>query len=242
MTPYDAAMAGIILAGMVWGAFRGITWQVASIASLVLGYSVSHPLSSQLAPHFPGEPVVARALAMLTIYFAVSGGVFVVAWLVRVTLKRLSFEAFDRHLGMVLGGAEGLLIGVVATMFVVSLAPQTRGPIFSSTSGKLVGQLMSAVGPVMPEEARSVLAPFWSGNGMVADDASAPETSTAAADAPGSSSRRGGDKDGAATPASLTDLIQQEEKKLGKAIAEGATESLKQAATQTTNGGTTERR
>ena len=73
MTYYDVVMAGLVVAGMVWGAWRGITWQVASIASLVLGYSVSHTLSGQLAPQLPGEPVVARALAMLVIYVAVSG-------------------------------------------------------------------------------------------------------------------------------------------------------------------------
>jgi len=44
MTPYDAAMAGVIVAGMVWGAIRGITWQLASRASLVPGYSGAHPI------------------------------------------------------------------------------------------------------------------------------------------------------------------------------------------------------
>ena len=83
MTIYDAAMVGVVVAGMVWGALRGITWQLASIASLVLGYSVAYPLSGQLAHRFPGEPVVARALAMLAIYVGVSGGVFLVAWVVR---------------------------------------------------------------------------------------------------------------------------------------------------------------
>src|SRR5436309_3525556 len=96
MTLYDAVMAGIVVAGMVWGAWRGITWQLASIASLVLGYGVAHPLSAELAPRFPGEPAVARALAMLAIYAAVSGGVFLLAWLVRAALRRLKFEAFDR--------------------------------------------------------------------------------------------------------------------------------------------------
>ena len=58
MTPYDAAMAGVIVAGMVWGAFKGVTWQLAGILSLVLGYMVSHQLSTQLAPYVPGEPDV----------------------------------------------------------------------------------------------------------------------------------------------------------------------------------------
>ena len=165
MTIYDAVMAGLLVAGMVWGAWRGITWQLASIASLVLGYSVSHPLSAQLAPKFPGEPVVARALAMLVIYAAVSGGIFLAAWLVRATLWRMKFEAFDRHLGMLIGGLEAALLGMIATLFVVSLAPQTRTPIFASFSGRIVGQTMNLVGPVLPGEVRDALAPFWDGAG-----------------------------------------------------------------------------
>ncbi len=87
MSPYDLAMIGVVIAGMIWGALRGITWQLASIASLVLGYAISFPMSSQLAPHFPGEPVVARALAMLTLYVAVSGGIFLAAWSIRTILR-----------------------------------------------------------------------------------------------------------------------------------------------------------
>jgi uncharacterized membrane protein required for colicin V production len=160
LTYYDAAMAGVLVAGMIWGAWKGVTWQLASIASLILGYMVSHQLSAQLAPHFPGDPVVSRALAMLSTYAVVSGGVFLVAWIFRAVLKRLNFEAFDRHLGMLLGGMEGALLGLLATFFVVSLAPATREPIFSSPSGQLVGVLMNAVGPVLPSEAREALAPF----------------------------------------------------------------------------------
>jgi uncharacterized membrane protein required for colicin V production len=163
MTLYDAAMVCLLLGGMVWGAWRGIVWQLASIASLVLGYTVAHTTSDDLAVHFPGDPVVARGLAMVVIYAAVSAGVFFVAWLIRATLRRLKFEAYDRHLGMLLGGVEGLLLGLVGTLFVVSLAPQSRGPIFSSPSGKVVGKLMNAVGPVLPTEAREALAPFWKG-------------------------------------------------------------------------------
>jgi uncharacterized membrane protein required for colicin V production len=160
LTIYDAAMAGVLVAGMVWGAWKGVTWQLASIASLILGYIVSHQLSVQLAPHFPGDPVVARALAMMAIYAVVSGGVFLVAWLFRAILRKMKFEAFDRHLGMLLGGMEAMLLGLLATFFVVSLAPSTRDPIFASPTGKLVGNLMNAVGPVLPSEAREALAPF----------------------------------------------------------------------------------
>ena len=58
-----------------------------------------------------------------------------------------------------------LLAPVIALplLFVVSLAPQTRTPIFASPTGKAVGRIMAAIGPVLPEEARGVLKPFWSG-------------------------------------------------------------------------------
>lgn len=161
MTPYDAAMAGLVVAGMIWGGLKGITWQVASIASLVFGYTAAHTLSGPLASQFPGEPAVARSLAMVVIYAAVSGGIFVVAWTIRATLKKLKFEAFDRHLGMVLGGLEGALLGLVGTVFVVGLAPKTRDPIFQSPSGRVVAQVMDAVGPVLPGEVRDAIAPFW---------------------------------------------------------------------------------
>ncbi len=169
MTLYDAAMIALVLGGMAWGAWRGIVWQVASIASLVLGYAVAHTTSDDLSVHFPGDPVVARGLAMLVIYAAVSGGIFFAAWMIRATLRRLKFEAYDRHLGMVLGGLEGVLVGLVATLFVVSLAPQCRGPIFASPSGKVVGRVMSTLGPALPSEAREVLAPFWGDRPAVAE-------------------------------------------------------------------------
>jgi uncharacterized membrane protein required for colicin V production len=168
MTPYDVAMVGVLVAGMVWGALRGITWQLASIASLVLGYAVAFPLSAELAPRFPGEPVVARGLALLVAYAGVSGGVFLVAWLVRATLHRWKFDAFDRHLGMLLGGAEGLLLGVVATVIVLSVAPQSRRPILDSPSGRLVGGLLRVVQPVLPGEVRDLLAPSWAGPETIA--------------------------------------------------------------------------
>ena len=125
MTYYDAAMAIVVVLGMARGAWRGFTWQAASIASLVVGYTVAHSGSAQLAAHLPGEPEVQRVLAMAVLYIAVSGGIFAIAWMIRGTLRKLKFEAYDRHLGLLLGGIEGLGVGMLLTMFVVSVAPET---------------------------------------------------------------------------------------------------------------------
>jgi membrane protein required for colicin V production len=220
-------MAGLVVAGMVWGAWRGIIWQAASISSLVLGYAVAHQLSPQMAGYFPGEPVVARAEAMLVIYAAVSGGIFLAAWLIRSTLRRLRFEAFDRHLGMIMGGIEGALLGLVATLFVVSLDEPMRAPIFASPTGQIVARVLNSVGPVLPSEARDALAPFW-------NTSTSPTAGTVAAqsneNAPASAS----------TAAKLENLIEEGESRLGQVIVETAEKGLEQTGAGKTQ--TTERR
>ena len=224
MTIYDAAMIGVVIAGMVWGALRGITWQLASIASLVLGYSIAYPLSGQVAHRFPGEPVVARALAMLAVYVAVSGGIFLAAWIVRSTLQRWKFDAFDRHLGMILGGLEGALLGVVATLFVVSLAPRTRETILTSPTGTAVNHLMTALGPILPGEIRDVMSPF--------DHPSDPFAATVEQVEARPSSRTARDLDADMEPGTLEDFYEEGRSRVGRAVLDTAEQELQRARTR----------
>lgn len=165
MTIYDGIMAAVLIAGMIRGAWRGITWQLASLGSLVLGYLFSYPISAVIAPKLPGTPEAARAMSMAAAYVVVSCAVFAAAWMVRNVLSRMKFEAYDRHLGMMLGGAEGIVVGILGTMLVTSVAPTTRDPIFASTSGKVVTAVVGVVGPILPAEVRTALAPYWQGGG-----------------------------------------------------------------------------
>jgi membrane protein required for colicin V production len=98
---------------------------------------------------------------MLVVYVMATVGVFLIAGLIRALVKTLKLSALDRQLGLMLGAVEGAVVGLIVTLFVVSLAPESREPIFSSPTGRVVGRLMDHVGPVMPDEARKVLAKFW---------------------------------------------------------------------------------
>ena len=125
----------------------------------------------------------------------------------------MQFEAFDRHLGMVLGGLEGALLGLVATMFTVSLAPQTRDPIFRSPSGQVVGQIMDALGPILPGEIRSALASSWGPPSMMAG----PEEVVSERRRPRVPLPAGDDP-----LTGLKDVIEKGEASVGKAIADAA--------------------
>ncbi len=161
MTIYDGLMLAAVLAGVIWGVWKGITWQVASMASLVLGYLVAYPTAGQIAPNFPGNPTVAWLLALITSYVVVSASVFLAAWLFKLGLRRLKFEAYDRHLGGVLGGVGGGAVAIVATVFVVSLFPTTREPVLKSPSGRVVSKALSVAQAALPPSVRKELRPFW---------------------------------------------------------------------------------
>ncbi len=222
MTTYDAVMIGLIVAGMIWGAIRGFAWQLASIASLVLGYLCSQQVSAYIQPyltqHLPGTPEVQRAVSMLMAYVAISGTIFLAAWSVRATLRKMKFEAFDRHLGMLLGGFEGAMLGLIGTMFVASLAPKTREPIFSSEAGHVVARIMDSAGPALPDEIRKVVTPFW--GRIRTPEAEAP--AIAAEAAPNTPDNPPSD----GSP--LRDLARGARSKVGKAVGEAVKAEVEQ--------------
>ena len=104
------------------------------------------------------------------------------------------------------------------TLFVVSLAPQTRTPIFASPTGRVVGQVLDTFGPALPGELREALAPFWDPSGPLAGDGETPKSPSVAREGPGRSVRSSSEAD--ASP--LRHLIEEGEARIGKAIAGSA--------------------
>ena len=41
MQPYDIVMLIVLALAIVWGAWKGLAWQIASLASIVLSYMVA---------------------------------------------------------------------------------------------------------------------------------------------------------------------------------------------------------
>ena len=52
MQTYDALMILVLVAATVFGFWKGMAWQLASLASLIASYFISLKFSSQLAPYF----------------------------------------------------------------------------------------------------------------------------------------------------------------------------------------------
>lgn len=157
---YDFVMLGILVFTTVRGSAKGMAWQLAAIASLVLCFLFATPLSLTVAPYINVEPPLNRWIAMLGIYLVFSFGCFSIARMLRSFLEAARFEEYDKHLGALFGFVKGATFCFVVTFFVVCLSQQACQYVLQTNSGYLAAVAMQQLEIVMPAELDKVLAPY----------------------------------------------------------------------------------
>jgi len=161
MQTYDLLMLLVLAAATVFGFWKGMAWQIASLASLVVSYFAALRFSAQLAPVFGDHAPLNRFVAMLAIYIGVSFIIWMMFRLVSGVIDKVRLESFDRQLGAMFGLAKGVLLCVAITFFAVTLLPQPQGEaIVASQSGRYIVALLDKSHSVFPPEIHQVLDPY----------------------------------------------------------------------------------
>lgn len=158
--PYDIVML-VVLAGMtLFGAWKGMAWQAAALASVVLSAVAAVHLSPGLAPVFGGEAPWNRIFAMLVVFVVTAGVIWIIFRLVSNIIDRIKLKEFDRQLGAMFGLAKGVLYCVIITFFAVSLSESLRGEVLKSRSGELIARGIRHANPIIPEDVRTWLGKY----------------------------------------------------------------------------------
>ncbi len=157
---YDILTVAILGYSTLRGAMKGIVWQLAVIAAIVLCFAFSDPLSLKVSPYIPVDPPLNRWLTMLCLYLGFSFVSFIVARQLRDWIEKARFVEYDRHIGALFGFCKGVIICMVLTFFVVTLSEDARGQILRTYSGHAAAVIMDRLHPVMPAELHEVLAPY----------------------------------------------------------------------------------
>jgi membrane protein required for colicin V production len=161
MQTYDLIMLLVLVGTTIFGFWKGMAWQIASLASFVLSYFAALRFSTQLAPYFGDNAPLNRIGAMLAIYAATSFVIWTIFRLVSTIIDRVKLENFDRQLGAVLGLAKGVLLCIVITFFAVSLLPPAQGQAISATrSGHYIVVLLNKAQAVVPPELQEAINPY----------------------------------------------------------------------------------
>lgn len=158
MQSYDIIMVVVLVGATIFGFWKGMAWQIASLASLVVSYLASLKFSEQLAPLF-GQPPLNRFAAMAAIYAGTSLVIWTLFRLVSKAIDKVRLEAFDKQLGAIIGFAKGVLLCLVITFFAVSV-PAGRATVIGSQSGHYIVVFLNKAQAVVPPELHQVVDPY----------------------------------------------------------------------------------
>ena len=161
MQMYDLIMLGILILATLFGAWKGLAWQIASISSIFASYFIACQFREPVASIIQAKPPWNMFLAMLILYLGCSLAIWVAFRLVSDMIDRVKLKEFDRHAGAVLGFTRGVLWCAIITLFAVTLlGQQQQQAIVDSRTGYYIALLLDRAHAVMPEEIHQVLAPY----------------------------------------------------------------------------------
>ncbi len=161
MQVYDVMMILVLVAAIVFGAWKGLAWQVASLAAIFVSFFVAMRFREPVSHMFNAEPPWNRLLAMLVLYLATSLVIWLAFGLVRKIIDRVKLKDFDRHAGAVLGALTGVILCVIITLFAVTLLSEDQKKhICGSYSGYYIATLIDKAHGAMPDEVHEVLHPY----------------------------------------------------------------------------------
>ncbi len=161
MQSYDLIMLAIMAAAVLFGAWKGLAWQVASLAAIFVSYFVALEFRTPLANMIQVQPPLNQFIAMFAIYALASLAIWIGFGYVRSFIEKFYLRGFDRQAGALLGALKGGLLCIVVTLFAVTLLGETRRmEICQSKSGLLIARSINQLRGVMPKEIHPLLAPY----------------------------------------------------------------------------------
>ena len=161
MQNYDLVMLAVLVFATIFGFWKGLAWQVASLASLVVSYFAALKFADKLAPMVSEHAPFNKFVAMLIIYAGASLAIWMLFRVVAGVIDGVKLKEFDRQMGALVGFAKGVLICIAITFFAVSLLGQVqRDKILASRSGHYIVQVLDKADAVAPPEIKGVIGPY----------------------------------------------------------------------------------
>lgn len=181
---YDLLMLTVLIVAILFGAMKGLAWQIASAAALFGSYVVAVVLHGPVSQHINADPPWNKYLAMFVLYLGTSFAVWVGFAFVRRMIEKVELKDFDRQAGAVVGAINGAVICLVVTFFAVTLpflSDSQKSSISQSKAGYVMASVVDKISVGMPDGVDRVVRPYLDQLGEGLDRHSVP----VAADSPG---------------------------------------------------------
>ena len=157
----DWLLCAVLLLSMLVGAWRGLVYELMSLAAWVAAFALAQWLAQDVALLLPflrsAAAQVQYAAAFVVVFVAGLVVTSLLSWLLRKLVETVGLRPVDRALGAVFGLARGVLLLLVVTVVVQLLGmahqswwQEAQGPVWLEV-------LLNGLKPVLPEALRAYL-------------------------------------------------------------------------------------
>lgn len=147
---YDILVLAILLYFTVRGAARGMVWQLAGIAGIVVCFVFADAISAFGGPYVTLEEPLNNWVVLFGAYVVFTLISYVIAGRITELLARVKLKEFDSHLGAVLGFVKGVVICLIITFLAVTMSETARSALKQSRSGIAAARIVKTVHPYLP--------------------------------------------------------------------------------------------
>lgn len=155
MASLDWIFAAILLASMLIGAWRGLVFEVLSVAGWVVSFFVAQWFASDMAAVLPlgnSDGALRYAAGFIVVFVGAVFACGFLAWVAKKLVEAVGLRPADRTLGAVFGVVRGVVLLLVVTV-VAGLTPLHEAAWWQeSRSAPVLGGLLQALKPALPEE------------------------------------------------------------------------------------------
>lgn len=152
----DWILLGVLLASLVLGFWRGLVYEVLSLAGWMAAFIVAQWLAADAVTWLPfvqGAPAsVQYAVAFVVVFVATLFAAGMLSWLIKKLVETVGLRPVDRSLGAMFGLARGVVVLLAVTVLLQLLGMSTEpwwreavGPAWLETA-------FNGLKPLLPEK------------------------------------------------------------------------------------------
>lgn len=150
----DWVLLTVLLLSVVLGVWRGLVFEVLSVLGWVAAFLMAQAFADEVVPWLPVAqlaPALQLAIAFALVFIGVAflGGLL--AWLVQKLIASVGLRPVDRVLGGAFGLLRGLVILLAVTLVVTMTQLQTASWWAQSPTAHALGGTLSHAKPLLPD-------------------------------------------------------------------------------------------
>jgi len=154
VTTLDWVLLTVVLVSTALGLWRGLVYELLSVAGWVLAFWLAQRHAPWAAGHLPLQawgPPLQLAAGFVVLFVAVAFAAGLVSWLVRQLVSSVGLRPVDRVLGGLFGVLRGLLLLLGLTM-VVQLTPVRQEAWWQASAvAGVLSSTLKEIRPLLPE-------------------------------------------------------------------------------------------